>query len=83
VNIFSKEYPGNADNFKEEEWKWKVWMSWKDFQQKFEERFSKMHIQQGNAEPDQFPLRPAEHWVISKMVLSEEDVYAPTQTVNG
>ena len=44
-----------------------VWMRWTDFCKKFQE-----HREEG-----------AEEWVSTKIVLSEEEVYGPYQTLNG
>ncbi|KAF1832643.1 Metallo-dependent hydrolase [Decorospora gaudefroyi] len=94
VNIFSATYPGQGDNWKKEEFKWKVWMPWSEFQTKFEEQaFSEKYKQQeptivqevphSCAEPGQMSLSPAENWLKSKMVLSLDEAYGPAQTVNG
>lgn len=77
VNIFEETYPGNKTNWNTERMKWKVWMPWTEFQEKFETHF-----------PDQSRgakarLRPAEKWIESKILLSEEEAYDITQTVNG
>ncbi len=93
VNIFSPNYPGDATNFKSEEWKWRVWMRWNDFQAEFEKRFAKQYTQEKDAgfseapgsccEPGHLSLNPAENWLKSKLVLSQEEAYGYTQTVNG
>ncbi|KAF2031189.1 Metallo-dependent hydrolase [Setomelanomma holmii] len=93
ANIFSKGYPGDATNWRQEPMKWKVWMPWKKFQSAFKEQFPKSYIQDEDtimsevprscAEPGQVRLNPAELWLKSKMVLSEDEAYAPAQTVNG
>ena len=93
VDIFSPDYPGNATNFKSDEWKWKVWMPWSDFRVEFDKRFSKRYKQKEDtifmeaptccAEPGQVSLTPAENWLKSKLVLSQEEAYGFTQTVNG
>ncbi|KAH7083652.1 hypothetical protein FB567DRAFT_447079 [Paraphoma chrysanthemicola] len=93
VNIFSPDYPGNATNHKEEGMKWKVWMPWKSFRDDFKKHFPNKYIQQEDvimaevpvccSEPGQVELDPAEFWLKSKMVLSEQEAYDPTQTVNG
>jgi adenosine deaminase CECR1 len=92
-NIFSKEYPGDAANFKTPEWKYKVWMPWKEFQEGFKARFSDEYVQKeatimsevprSCSEPGQVSLHPAENWLRSKMVLSEKEAYDFSQTVNG
>jgi len=95
IDIFSDTYPKDAGNFKDEAVKDRIWMLWSEFQKKFEETFPNEFIQQ---EPETFRegippphcgappdthLRPAENWLRSKMVLSETEAYAPSQTVNG
>jgi len=95
VDIFSEDYPGNATNWKTEEWKWRVWMPWKKFQLDFEQRFQGEYVQPQHtvtstgatccSEPfaDSISLSPAEFWLKSKMVLSEKEAYDFGQTVNG
>ncbi|KAF2126345.1 Metallo-dependent hydrolase [Dothidotthia symphoricarpi CBS 119687] len=94
VDIFSPDYPGTATNWKQDEWKWRVWMPWSEFQTKFaQKKFSKKYEQQEDtimieqprccSEPGQVRLHPAENWLKSKMVLSLEEAYGLTQTVNG
>jgi adenosine deaminase CECR1 len=97
VNIFSDTYAGTGNNWKDEELKWKVHMPWTQFQTKFKEKFTEMVGQTpktpitagstccaGPAEPGSaIALTPAEKWLKSKMVLSEEEAYRSTQTVNG
>ncbi|OAL05367.1 Metallo-dependent hydrolase [Phaeosphaeriaceae sp. SRC1lsM3a] len=97
VSIFSPTYPGNATNWKTPEWTWKVWQPWKDFQKEFESKFPGKYLDQPKevspvgstccsepAEPgSEVELSPAEKWLKSKMVLSEEEAYGFTQTVNG
>ncbi|KAI8931989.1 hypothetical protein NX059_010885 [Plenodomus lindquistii] len=93
VDIFSKTYPGDATNWRTEEMKWKVWMPWKAFRARFKQTFPNLWDQ--NNEPPvsssrtscsdtaHVKLDPAENWLKSKMVLSEQEAYDPTQTVNG
>lgn len=93
VNIFSVDYPGTATNFKQDDWKWRVWMPWSLFQEEFDKKFSERYTQQEDlsfiekpkccAEPGHVSLSPAENWLKSKMVLSQEEAYGFTQTVNG
>ena len=94
VDIFSPEYPGNATNWKQEEWKRKVWMKWPLFQKEFINRFPDAVGQEPIGategphriccgEPRQIKLNPAETWLKSKMVLSMEEAYGSNQTVNG
>lgn len=95
VDIFSPNYPGTATNWKTEEWKWKVWMKWKDFQPTFDQKFGDKWKQQKDeitiefevprccSEPGHISLEPAENWLKSKMVLSEKEAYGFDQTVNG
>lgn len=95
VDIFSKEYPGKATNWKEEKMQASIWMKWTTFQKEFEERFPNKVKQQGTVASTQKPVRlccgnpplielnPAEAWLKSKMILSSEEAYGQTQTVNG
>lgn len=93
VDIFSPKYPGNATNWKTEEWKWRVWMPWKTFRAEFDKRFGKKWVQKEDtilvevpktcSEPGNDKLEPVENWLKSKMVLSEEEAYGLSQTVNG
>jgi adenosine deaminase CECR1 len=94
VDVFSPAYPGNATNWKTDEWKWRVWMPWKKFQKDFEKHsFSKKYRQTEDAimsevphccsEPGQVRLEPAENWLKSKMLLSQDEAYGFKQTVNG
>jgi adenosine deaminase CECR1 len=98
VNIFSKDYIGDATNWKPPSPKqWDVWMPWEQFQEDFKKQFPgkyldsrKENIPEGStccsapSEPgSQVELSPAEKWLKSKMVLSEEEAYGFTQTVNG
>ncbi|KAF1921426.1 hypothetical protein BDU57DRAFT_526265 [Ampelomyces quisqualis] len=98
VDIFSKDYSGNATNWKPPSpQQWEVWMPWTQFQKDFEKHFPGQYIDSQeqkipegstscSAPPEpgsQVPLWPAEKWLKSKMVLSEEEAYAFTQTVNG
>lgn len=95
VDIFSEHYPGDATNWKTAERKWKVWMPWKQFQEDFQNHFSgNKYVQPQQtaastiaaccSEPGaDIALNPAEFWLKSKMVLSEEEAYGFGQTVNG
>lgn len=98
VNVFSPSYPGNATNWKTPEWKFRVWMKWSDFQQEFDTRFQKyfdgpssQELLDSTEEPEErdcgsevrVKLNRAENWLYTKMVLSPEEAYGPTQTVNG
>jgi adenosine deaminase CECR1 len=95
VDIFHKDYAdGEAADWRKLHVERKVWMPWSEFQKKFDKQeFSKKYRQQGAtivqevphscAEPGQMSLSPAENWLKSKMVLSSDEAYAPTQTVNG
>jgi adenosine deaminase CECR1 len=98
VDIFSKDYIGNATNWKPPlDTQWDVWMPWEQFQQDFKKHFPgkyldtrKQNVPEGStccspvAEPySEVKLSPAEKWLKSKMVLSEEEAYGFTQTVNG
>jgi adenosine deaminase CECR1 len=94
VNIFSKDYLGNATNWKSEEMKWRVWMPWEQFRGEFPTHFPQKYVQPRQdptslnptccGEPGaDIELSPAEYWLKSKMVLSETEAYAFDQTVNG
>jgi adenosine deaminase CECR1 len=94
VDIFSPEYPGTGTNWKQDEWKRKVWMKWSIFQRQFMIKFPKAGGQEPLAAPEgpqriccgaprQIRLNPAETWLKSKMVLSLEEAYGSNQTVNG
>lgn len=50
------------------------WMRWSEFQEEFEKKFPKKYRKK--------PLSQAENWLLSKMVLSKEEIYDPEQTVN-
>jgi len=96
VNIFSDSYPKLMDqeNPKAESYLKTTWMPWSDFQEEFERKFPGEYQDE---EPETFQagqpqhcgqtkptkLRPAENWLRSKMVLSLDEAYGPTQTVNG
>lgn len=93
VDIFSPDYVGNATNWKTEEYKWRVWMPWLEFRARFKEKFGKEYTRNKDASEtgtagtvaDTRPvqLEPAENWLKKKMVLSEEEAYDSSQTVNG
>jgi adenosine deaminase CECR1 len=99
VDIFSETYIGNSKNWREgQPGEWSVWMPWGQFQEDFEKHFPgkyldprKTSIPEGRAccEPSSSEpgsdevLSPAENWLKSKMVLSEDEAYGLTQTVNG
>jgi adenosine deaminase CECR1 len=98
VDIFSPTYPGTATNWKQPDWKFRVWMKWRDFQQAFDERFGAEYEGPGYSEFSDRPETPEDHtcgsevrvklnrtekWLYSKMVLSPEEAYGPSQTVNG
>lgn len=98
VDIFSSNYPGTAVNWKLPEWKFRVWMKWRDFQKGFDERFgeefpgpdysdspdTREHTEgQCCGKEVRVKLNRTEKWLYSKMVLSPEEAYGPTQTVNG
>jgi adenosine deaminase CECR1 len=75
-----------------------VWMPWKKFRKEFEKKFPGLYkeeepetFQAGRpprpprhcGEPKRAVLYPAENWLRSKMVLSQDEAYRSTQTVNG
>jgi adenosine deaminase CECR1 len=96
VDIFSNTYPTleGSKGVRDPDYLRKVWMPWKKFQQEFPKRFPGLHKDE---EPETFQagrpqhcgerkraiLTPAENWLRSKMVLSQDEAYRPTQTVNG
>ncbi|KAJ6194778.1 hypothetical protein J3E72DRAFT_247805 [Bipolaris maydis] len=97
VDIFSTDYPlvTTPADLKKEEFQKQIWMPWAKFQDEFEKKFPGQYLHQ---EPETFRegqphhcgdsapralLRPAENWLRSKMVLSQEEAYRPDQTVNG
>lgn len=94
VDIFSKDYPGTATNFKgKNAMTSKIWMPWHKFQDEFKKHFPGQYEQpevtimtevpKCCSEPGQVSLHPAEVWLRSKMVLSEKEAYGFDQTVNG
>jgi adenosine deaminase CECR1 len=97
VDIFSETYIGNATNWKKDQpGEWSVWMPWEQFQEDFKKHFPGKYLDSGKtnipegttccepSEPfSEVELSPAEKWLKSKMVLSEEEAYGFTQTVNG
>ncbi|KAF9700500.1 hypothetical protein EKO04_001746 [Ascochyta lentis] len=95
VDIFDREYPGTAANWKQADMQAKIWMKWSAFQEKFKARFPQAPVQQeaprsadepprgccaSSGPPD---LNAAEYWLKSKMILSPDEAYGYTQTVNG
>jgi adenosine deaminase CECR1 len=95
VNIFSEDYPGTATNWRQAEWTPKIWMKWSEFRKLFNAKFplaptqTKAPISAEEplrgccAEPGPPNLDAAEFWLKSKMILSEDEAYGYTQTVNG
>ncbi|KAJ4331762.1 hypothetical protein N0V95_009813 [Ascochyta clinopodiicola] len=95
VDIFSEDYPGTATNWRAADMQAKIWMKWSDFQNKFNARFPEAPVQRRapiNAEeplrgccadPGPPALNAAEYWLKSKMILSLDEAYGYTQTVNG
>jgi adenosine deaminase CECR1 len=99
VDIFSDSYPRLMDqeNPKAESYLKTTWMPWSKFQVEFERKFPGLYKDQepetfqagrphqshhcGERKPAK--LSPAENWLRSKMVLSHDEAYGPTQTVNG
>jgi adenosine deaminase CECR1 len=96
VDIFSNTYPTleGSKGIRDPDYLRTVWMPWKKFQQEFPKKFPGVH---NHEEPETFQagrphhcgerkpaiLTPAENWLRSKMVLSQDEAYRPTQTVNG
>jgi adenosine deaminase CECR1 len=99
IDIFSDTYPAAKDavRFKDADVKDRIWMLWSEFQAKFEKKFPGLYQQQEPetfregrprrtrhcGDPKKIELHPAENWLRSKMVLSEDEAYGPQQTVNG
>ncbi|KZM20987.1 deaminase [Ascochyta rabiei] len=92
VDIFSEHYPGTAANWREADMQAKIWMKWSYFQEKYNARFpegpvqrraSEMPLRGCCADPGRPALNAAEYWLKSKMILSPEEAYGYTQTVNG
>jgi adenosine deaminase CECR1 len=94
VNIFDSGYKGTGDTWKKPEFQQHVWMRWTDFQKRFSETFPEFkpsdqtddEAAKERSRTDSEPrvdLNAAENWIKQKMVLSEEEAYRPTQTVNG
>ena len=95
VNIFSEKYPGTALNWKQPDMQAKIWMKWSEFRKQFKAKFPRAPVQRKTpltakdpvrgcgAEPGQPELDAAEYWLKSKMILSEDEAYGYTQTVNG
>jgi adenosine deaminase CECR1 len=99
IDIFSDTYPALEDaiRFRDADVKDRIWMLWSKFQDKFEDKFPRLYqhqepetFREGRppqrrhcGDPKLVELRPAENWLRSKMVLSEDEAYGPQQTVNG
>ncbi|KAI4950604.1 hypothetical protein J4E91_004489 [Alternaria rosae] len=99
VNIFSESYPTLEGSLgvKHPDYLKTVWMPWSKFKEEFERKFPGLYEDQepetfqagtphqshhcGERRPAK--LEPAENWLRSKMVLSHDEAYGPTQTVNG
>lgn len=60
VDIFDAGYPGDATNWKTPAMKFKVWMRWKDFQDGFDQRFSKDHHDNSDEPEFHQPPEPAD-----------------------
>jgi adenosine deaminase CECR1 len=97
IDIFSDTYPKDAVRFRDPDVKDRIWMLWSKFQDEFEKKFpgvnqhqepetfreGRPHQPRYCGDPKLVELRPAENWLRSKMVLSEDEAYGPHQTVNG
>jgi adenosine deaminase CECR1 len=93
--IFEGEYLGNKDNWRPKQYpemQSKIWMLWSEFREQFERNFPGRYVQKAitlengpinSAEQGKVHLKPAENWVKQKMVLSKDEAYDPSQTVNG
>lgn len=96
VDIFAEDYKGTATNFKGPKACPEIWMRWQEFRDQFNNsEFAKKYTQvkedllmengrkPNSSEQGHVKLDPAENWLKQKMVLSEQEAYDPTQTVNG
>lgn len=95
VDIFSEEYPGTALNWKQPDMQATIWMKWSKFRKQFNAKFPLAPVQHKaplsekepvrgcGEEPGRPDLDAAEYWLKSKMILSEDEAYGYTQTVNG
>lgn len=96
ANIFSEDYKGTNTNFKDPEMTQVIWMKWEcfredfkantKFRETFEQRDTSIMINgrlPNSSHQGKVKLDAAENWILQKMVLSEEEAYRPTQTVNG
>jgi adenosine deaminase CECR1 len=94
ANVFSSQYLGMGDNWKDDKVEPWIWMKWSEFQRQFKARYGNSYTTtKGNIiEPESLTssskrgavvLEPAESWLLQKMVFREEDVYNPAQTTNG
>ncbi|PVH97542.1 Metallo-dependent hydrolase [Periconia macrospinosa] len=88
-NIFSQDFKTASDSWKKPECNNSVWMRWSEFTEAFENKFPGKYVQpkgdqdQLNLNLEPIDLKPAENWILQKMVLSEAEAYDPHQTVNG
>ncbi|KAF2011323.1 Metallo-dependent hydrolase [Aaosphaeria arxii CBS 175.79] len=94
ANIFSEDYKGKDGNWRDPEIAPQIWMRWSDFRKEFPKRFKGIYKQKeedllseghkpNSSQQGFVKLDPAENWLKSKMVLSEDEAYRPSQTVNG
>ncbi|KAH7113860.1 hypothetical protein B0J11DRAFT_141912 [Dendryphion nanum] len=94
ADIFSKAYKGDGANWRLPEIAPHIWMKWSTFQEQFTKHFPDEFVQTEEERllngivPDSsvqgyVRLNPAENWLKHKMVLSKEEAYDPSQTVNG
>ncbi|KAF2705923.1 Metallo-dependent hydrolase [Pleomassaria siparia CBS 279.74] len=94
TNIFSAKYTGTATNWKGVNEDKTIWMRWSTFQDEFKQRYGDQYTMKdstvlnsetlpNSSEQGPVSLEPAEIWLLQKMVLSEEEAYSPSQTVNG
>ncbi|KAF1999948.1 Metallo-dependent hydrolase [Amniculicola lignicola CBS 123094] len=93
ADIFSPQYEGEGENFRDPKILPRLWMRWTTFQSEFLRHFPGLYVQKraatlnstvpNSSEQAKVKLEPAENWIKKKMVLSEEEAYALSQTVNG
>ncbi|KAF2260166.1 Metallo-dependent hydrolase [Lojkania enalia] len=92
-NIFDPGYKGRNSNWKDPKMQDSIWMRWEDFCKEFKNRYGDEYDQPlvvidngvlpNSSEQGPVKLNPAEYWVKQKMVLSEDEAYGMSQTVNG
>ncbi|KAF2736078.1 Metallo-dependent hydrolase [Polyplosphaeria fusca] len=95
-SIFKGDYQGTKTNWKpttHPEMQSKIFMKWSEFREEFDREYGRFFPQKAttldpgaipnSSEEGKVQLTPAEIWVKQKMVLSENEAYGISQTVNG